>query len=42
MYDNDTRDVEGGLADKSEDDDIPVMDTGLDHQVPTPEVNEIV
>ena len=36
---DDTTDVEGGLANKSEDDEIPVMDTGLDHHVPKPEVN---
>ena len=40
MYEDDTIDVEGGLADKSEDNEVPVMATGLDRQVPTPEVNE--
>ena len=31
--------AEGGLVEKSEDDEIPVMSTGLDHQVPMTEVN---
>ena len=30
---------ESGLEDKSEDNDIPVMATGLYHQVPKPEMN---
>ena len=33
-------DAEGGLAENSADNEIPVMDTGLDRQVPTPEVND--
>ena len=32
-------DEEGGLADKSKGNEIPVMYTGLYHQVPTPEEN---
>ena len=32
-------DAKGGLADKNEDNDTPLMDTALDRQVPTPEVN---
>ena len=40
MYEDNTTDAEGGLVDKSEDDDIPVMATGLDRQVPAPKVNE--
>ena len=39
MYEDDTIDAEGGLEEKSEDDEIPVMDTRLDRQLPTPEVN---
>ena len=31
--------AEGGLLDKSEYNEISVMDTSLDRQVPTPEVN---
>ena len=40
MNEEDTMDVEGSLAGKTEDDDDPVMYTGLDHKVPTPEVND--
>ena len=36
MYEDDTTDAEGGFSDKSEEDEIPVMDTGLDFQVPMP------
>ena len=35
MYEDDTTDAEGGLSYE-----IPVMATGLDLQVPTPEVND--
>ena len=40
MYADYTMDEEGGLEDKSEDTDIPVMATGLYHQVQITEVNE--
>ena len=40
MYADYTMDAEGGLEDKSEDTDIPVMATGLYHQVQITEVNE--
>ena len=40
MNEDDTMDEEGGFTDKSEDDDIPVMDAGVDCQVPMPEVND--
>ena len=39
MYEDYTTDADGGLADNSEDDKIPVMDTELYRQFPTPEVN---
>ena len=39
MYEGDTTDAEGGLIDKSKKDEFPVVDTGLDRQVLTPEVN---
>ena len=39
MYADCTTDVKGGLADKSEEDDITFKDNGLDRQVPTPELN---
>ena len=40
MYDNDITDVEDGLVDKRDNDEIPVMYTVLDRKVPTPEVND--
>ena len=40
MYDDDTTDAEVSLADKSKEDEIPVMATGLEHQVPTLEVDD--
>ena len=40
MYADYTMDAEGGLEGKSEDTDIPVMATGLYHQVQITEVNE--
>ena len=40
MYEDDTTDVSGGLAGNTEDYDDPDMATGLDCEVPTPEVNE--
>ena len=40
MYEDDTIDAEGGLSDKSEEYDAPLMATGLDRQFQTPEVNE--
>ena len=36
MYEDYTTDAEGGVAGKTEDDKDPVMDTGLDREVPTP------
>ena len=39
IYQDDTTDTEGFWDDKSEYDEVPVMDTGQDRQVPTPEVN---
>ena len=40
MYEDDTMDAEGGLAGNTEDDEDPVMSTGLDCEVPTPEAND--
>ena len=40
MYEDDTTDVEGGLSGNVEDDEDPVMATGLYREVPTPESNE--
>ena len=40
MYEDDTTDSEGGLEYKSEDNQIPVMATILDCQVPMLEMNE--
>ena len=40
MYDEDTTDVDGGLAVKTEEDEDPNIDTGLDCEFPTPEVND--
>ena len=40
MYEEFTTDVKGGLSGNTEDDEDPAMDTRLDHEVPTPEVNE--
>ena len=40
MYEYDTTNVESDLADKSKDDEIPVIANGLERQVPTSEVNE--
>ena len=39
MYDDDSTDAEGSLADKIDDGDIHVMATGLYHQVLMLEVN---
>ena len=39
MYEDDTTDEEGSLAEKSEGNDIPVMATGFYRQVPTTQVN---
>ena len=39
MYEDNTTDAEGGLAVNTKDDEYPVMATGLDHKVPTPEVD---
>ena len=39
MYEDDTTDAEGGLEYNSEDNEIHAMASGLDRQVPTPEVN---
>ena len=40
MYEDDTTDVEGGLPGNSKDDEEPAMATGLNRDVPTPEVND--
>ena len=40
MYEDETKDAEGGLASKTENDEDPVMDTGLDREVPTPDMND--
>ena len=40
IYEDNTTYAEGGLAGNAEDDEYPVMDNGLDHVVPTPEVND--
>ena len=40
MYEDDTMDMEGGLSEKTEGNEIPLMDTWLDRQVQTPEVND--
>ena len=40
IYEDNTADVNGGLAGNNEDDEDPVMATGLDHEVPTPKVND--
>ena len=40
MYEENTTDVEGGLVGKTGYYEEPVMATGLDREVPTPEVNE--
>ena len=39
-YEDNTTDAEGGFLVKTEDDEDPDMPTGLDREVPTPEVNE--
>ena len=39
MYEENTINAEGDLAGETEDDEDPIMDTGLDHKVPTPDVN---
>ena len=39
MYEYDTTDAEGVLAVKNEGNETPIMATGFDHEVPTPEVN---
>ena len=40
MYEEDTIDAKGVLVYKSKDEDIPLIATGLDLQVPKPEVND--
>ena len=40
MYEDDTTYAEGGLADNTEDEEDPLMATGFDREVPTPEVND--
>ena len=40
MYEDGTKDAESGLAGNTEDYEDPVMGTGLDRKVPTPEVND--
>ena len=42
MYEDDTTDAEGVLAVKNEEDKKTVMANGLEHKVPTPEVNDNV
>ena len=39
MYEDNTTDVESGLAGKTKNDEDPDMATGLDREVPTPDVN---
>ena len=39
MYEDDITDEEGGLSEKSYGYKIPMVDTGLYRQVPTPELN---
>ena len=39
MYEDETTDVESGLAGNTKDDEEPAMDTGLYCEVPTPEAN---
>ena len=39
MYEDDTMDADVGLLGKTEDDEDPVMVTGLDLEVLTPEIN---
>ena len=40
MYEDETADVEGGIAGITEDEEDPAMATGLDREVSTPEANE--
>ena len=40
MYEDYTTDLKGGLAGNTKDDEDPAMDTLLDREVPTPELNE--
>ena len=40
MYEDDTTNVEGGFSGNVEDNEDPVMATGLYREVPTPESNE--
>ena len=40
MYEDNTTDKEGGLSGNTEDNKYPIMVTGLDRKVPTPEVND--
>ena len=40
MFGDYTTDAEGGLAGKNEDGENPIMPTGFDREVPTPEVND--
>ena len=40
MYEDDTTDAEVGLAGNTEGDEYPVISTGLDRKVPTPEMND--
>ena len=40
MYEDDSTDLEGGLEGKTEDDEDPVIATGLYREVAMPEVND--
>ena len=40
MYEDDKTDAKGSMAGNTEDDEETVMSTGLDRDIPTPEVNE--
>ena len=40
MYKYDTMDAEGGLSGNNEYYDNPIIDTGLESELPTPEVND--
>ena len=40
MYEDDTTNAEGGLADNSGYNEIPLVATGSDHQFPTPKLND--
>ena len=41
MYEENNRDVERGFAGENENNETPIMATVFDHEVPTPELNDI-